>query len=121
GLDPKTVETRDTAILREILDNAAARVGQLTNEPAVEGELRSVIGSVYQKTGQYGQAEEMLRVALELCRKRFGPESLETAAALNELGLALMRNGKYSQAEQVNREALAIRRRGFGDENKDVA
>ena len=121
GPDPNFAKNRDTAILREILDRAAVRVGQLTNEPVVEGELRSVIGTVYQLTGQYNQAEEMLRVALELCRKRFGPKSLETAAALNELGLALIWNGRYSKAEQVNREALAIRRQRFGDEHKDVA
>jgi len=121
GLDPNIVKTRDTAILREILDNAAARVGKLTNEPGVEGELRNVIGTVYQITGQYGQAEEMQRAALDICRKRFGRESLETAASLNELGLALIANGKMVEAEQVNREALEIRRRRFGDENADVA
>src|SRR5712671_5781006 len=44
GLDPNTVKGRDTAILCEILDKAAARVSkELTNQPAVEAELRSVI------------------------------------------------------------------------------
>ena len=37
GLDPNFVNGRDTAILREILDKAAARVGkELTNQPGVE-------------------------------------------------------------------------------------
>jgi hypothetical protein len=58
---------------------------------------------------------------LEIYRKRFGRKSLETAASLNELGLALIANGKMLEAEQVNREALEIRRRRFGDENADVA
>ena len=120
-LDPKMVKGRDTAILREILDKAAARVGKLSNEPGVEGELRSVIGTAYLRTGQYGQAEEMQRAALEICRKRFGRESLETASALNDLGLALIANGRRLEAEKVNREALEIRRRHFGDENADVA
>ena len=37
NLDPSLVKGRDTAILREILDKAAARVGKLSNEPGVEG------------------------------------------------------------------------------------
>src|SRR5258708_4853239 len=45
GLDPNTVKGRDTAILCEILDKAAARVGELTNEPAVQGALVSVSGT----------------------------------------------------------------------------
>src|SRR5882762_789612 len=122
GLDPNFVNGRDTAILREILDKAAARVSkELTNQPGVEAELRSVIGTAYERTGQYPQAEEMQRAALKLCRKRFGRESPEAAASLNELGLALIANGKKREAEQVNREALEIRRRRFGDENADVA
>jgi len=122
GLDPNFVNGRDTAILREILDKAATRVGkELTNQPGVEAELRSVIGTAYERTGQYPQAEEMQRAALKLCQKRFGRESPEAAASLNELGLALIANGKMREAEQVNREALAIRRRRFGDENADVA
>ena len=111
GLDPSFVRGRDTAILREILDKAAARVDKLSNEPGVEGELRSVIGTVYGITGQYSQAEEMQRGALEICRKRFGRESLEAAASLNDLGLALISNGKPLEAEKANREALEIRRR----------
>ncbi len=122
GLDPNFVNGRDTAILREILDKAAARVGkELTNQPGVEAELRSVIGTAYERTGQYPQAEEMQRAVLKLCRKRFGRESPEAAASLNDLGLALIANGKMREAEQVNREALEIRRRRFGDENADVA
>ena len=121
GLDPKLVKGRDTTILREILDQAAARVSQLTNEPAVEGELRSVIGTAYERTGQYRQAEEMQRAALEICRKRFGPESLEAAASLNDLGLALIANGRLLEAEEVNREALEIRQRRLGEEDPDVA
>ncbi|MDB6038662.1 MAG: serine/threonine protein kinase with repeat [Verrucomicrobiales bacterium] len=122
GLDPNFVNGRDTAIVREILDKAAARVGkELTNQPGAEAELRSVIGTAYERTGQYPQAEEMQRAALELYRKRFGRESPEAAASLNDLGLALIANGKMREAEQVNREALGIRRRRFGDENADVA
>src|SRR6266481_6189591 len=122
GVGPNVAMGRDTAILREILDQTASRVGkELTNQPAVEAELRSVIGTLYYKTGQYLQAEEMQRAAMSIRRKRFGAESPEVAASLNDLGLTLLTSGRLSEAAQVSREALDIRRRRFGNENADVA
>jgi serine/threonine protein kinase len=120
GVKPEVALGRDTTILREILDKAAARIDKETNQPAVAAELQGVIGTVYQSTGQYRQAEEMQRTALAICLERFGPESPEAAAALNELGVTLIASGKKLEAEQVCREALEIRRR-FGNENADVA
>src|SRR5882757_7114591 len=121
GVQPEVARGRDTTILREILDKAAARIDKETNQPAVAAELRSVIGTVYQRTEQYRQAEEMQRAVLAFCRERFGRETPEAAAALNELGITLIAGGKKLEAEQVNREALEIRRRCFGNENADVA
>jgi serine/threonine protein kinase len=121
GVEPEVARGRDTTILREILDKAAARIDKETNQPAVAAELRSVIGTVYERTEQYRQAEEMQRTVLAFCRERFGRESPEAAAALNELGIALIASGKKLEAEQVNREALEIRLRRFGNENADVA
>src|SRR4029077_21162100 len=81
GVGPDVALGRDTKILAQILAEAAASVGkELTNQPAVEAELRSVIGTLYYRTGQHPQAEEMQRAALAIRRKRFGPKSLEAAA-----------------------------------------
>jgi serine/threonine protein kinase len=121
GVEPEVALGRDTTILREILDKAAARIDQETNQPAVAAELRSVIGAVYERTDQYRQAEEMQRTVLAFCREHYGPKSPETAAALNELGITLIASGKKVEAEEVNREALEIRRRCFGDGSAEVA
>src|SRR5438034_6644659 len=122
GVGRNVAVGRDTAILRDILDQTASRVGkEFTNQPAVEAEMRSVIGALYYETRQFRQAEEMQRAALAIRRKRFGSESPQAAASLNELGIALLAGGKLSEAEQVNREALDIRLRRFGNENADVA
>ncbi|HWW00359.1 MAG TPA: serine/threonine-protein kinase [Candidatus Acidoferrum sp.] len=122
SVGPNVAEGGDTAILRDILDQTASRVGkELTNQPAVEAEMRSVIGGLYCETRQFRQAEEMQRASLAIRRKRFGSESAQAAASLNELGLTLLTSGRLSEAEQVNREALEIRLRRFGNENADVA
>ena len=62
---PSAALGRDTTMLREILDRTAERVGkEMTNQPAVEAELRSLIGTLYQEIGNYDRAEEMHRAAL---------------------------------------------------------
>jgi eukaryotic-like serine/threonine-protein kinase len=121
-VDPAIALGRDTTILREILDRTAERVGrQMTNQPAVEAELRSLIGTVYRRIGNNDRAEEMYRGALAINLKQFGPQSPEVAASLNDLGLALLAGGRLQEAESVDEEALAIRRRLPGNNDADVA
>jgi serine/threonine protein kinase len=122
GVSPSVARGRDTTMLREILDRTAQRVGtELTNQPAVEAELRSIVGALYRGVGNYVQAEKMDREALAIYRKLLGPESPEAASALQDLGLALLAEGKLTEAEETDREALAIQQRLFGNENAQVA
>jgi len=122
GIGPSVARGRDTAMIREMLDQTADRVGrEISNQPAVEADVRSLIGQLYEQLGQYGRAEEMARTALAIRRKISKPGSPEVAAALAHLGMDLNAQQKYSEAEQVDAEALAIRRQLYGDENADTA
>jgi serine/threonine protein kinase len=122
GVGPSVALGRDTTMLREILNRTAERVGrEMTNQPAVEAELRGLLGTLDQEIGNYDRAEEMHRAALAIRRKLFGQESAEAAKSLNDLGLALMANNKLPEAEQAHREALAIRRKLFDNDNADTA
>ncbi len=122
GVGPSTALGRDTAMLREILDRTSEQVGkELTNQPEVEAELRSLIGQVYFEIASYDQAETMQRTVLAIDREVFGPNGKESAAALNDLGVTYWKEGKQPEAEAAHTEALAIRRRLFGNENADVA
>jgi eukaryotic-like serine/threonine-protein kinase len=122
GVGPSVALGRDTAMMREILGRTADRVGkEMTNQPVVEAELRSVIGRLYQEIGNYEAAEKMHRAALAINRKQSGAESPEIAASLNDLGLALFEEGNLAEAENAYQEALSIRRRLFGSENADLA
>ncbi|HTA29467.1 MAG TPA: tetratricopeptide repeat protein [Candidatus Cybelea sp.] len=122
GVGPGVALGQDTTMLRGILDRTAEGVGkEMTNQPAVEAELRGLIGRLYEQIGRDKQAEEMDRAALAANRKLYGSTSKEAAASLNNLGLALMAGRKLSEAEAVDGEALAIRRRLFGNENADTA
>jgi serine/threonine protein kinase/tetratricopeptide (TPR) repeat protein len=122
GVGPSAARGRDTTMLREILDRTAERVGaEMMNQPAVEADLRNLIGTLCQRIGNYRQAEEMHRAALAIRRKLFSSESHQVAASLNDLGVDLMAEHRVSEAEEVVGEALAIRRQVFGNENAATA
>jgi serine/threonine protein kinase len=122
GVGPSVALGRDTTMLREILNRTAERVGtEMTNQPAVEAELRGLLGALYQEIGNYDRAEEMHRAALKIRRNLFGRESSEAARSLNDLGLTLVANNKLPEAEEAHRRALAIRQRLYGNENADTA
>jgi tetratricopeptide (TPR) repeat protein len=122
GVGPSVALGRDTTMLREILDKTAAGVdSELTNQPAVEAELKSLMGRLYLRLGEYSRAEQMDRAATAIQRTLAGPESLELAASLNELSMALLAEGSLSDAEDAAGKALGIRRRRLGENHPDVA
>ena len=121
GVGPSVALGRDTTMLREMLDNTADRVGEMTNQPAVEAELCDVIGNLYREVGNYRRAEDLLGTAVAARRKVSGPESAETATSLNNLGQAYMVQNKLPEAEQAYNEAYKIRQKIFGPENAETA
>lgn len=122
GVGPSVALGRDATMLREILERTSERVGgELTNQPAVEAELRTLIGRVYTEIGNYDRAEEMHRAALKIYQATSGSESVDAATSLSNLGEALWKQRKLAEAERVHLVALDIRRRLFGNTNADVA
>ncbi len=122
GVGPSVALGQDTRLLRGIVEVTAERIGkEMTNQPAVEAELRSVIGRLYFEIGNYLHAERMHRAALELSRKQFGPKSREVATVLNDLGVVLWKRGDLTESERAHQEALGIRRAHLGAEHADVA
>jgi eukaryotic-like serine/threonine-protein kinase len=122
GVAPAVARGQDTKMLRGILDQTSENIGkEMTNQPAVEAELRNLIGTLYRRIGNYGRAEEMHSAALAIRRKVFGSNNPKVAESLNELGLDLQAQNKPFEAEKATEEALVIRRGLFGAENRDTA
>ncbi|HEY4311984.1 MAG TPA: CHAT domain-containing tetratricopeptide repeat protein [Pirellulales bacterium] len=59
--------------------------------------------------------------AVELCRKLFGSEHVETALALHQLAYCYTFEDSYRPALMHNQEALAIRRKVLGDKHPHTA
>lgn len=69
-------------------------------EQGINADVLSALGSANLKLGRLGQAEQLLRRALEL-EPTFVP-------ALNNLGVILMEQGKYGEAKLVFQQAFAL-------------
>ncbi|MGZ8899582.1 MAG: protein kinase domain-containing protein [Limisphaerales bacterium] len=121
GVGPSVALGRDTALLREILDKTAARIAEdLKQQPEVEAELRSAIGTVYYELGDFEKAAEMHRRALAIHRQRHGNQNANAAADLLKLGETLRQQHNLPEAEAALRESLAMRRSLLGNQHPDV-
>jgi len=122
GIDPSVAQGFDTKLLRMILEKTVERLGkELTDQPAVEAELRNTIGEVYRALGESKKAEEMFRQALAIQTRLFGNEHAEVASSLVNLGVTLMDQDKLAEAEALERQALAMRCKLLGNEHQEVA
>jgi tRNA A-37 threonylcarbamoyl transferase component Bud32/tetratricopeptide (TPR) repeat protein len=113
--------------MREALDAAAARIdqaskdgGRFAAEPLVEASIRATLGATYRELGELSAAEPHLRRALELRRRTLGEEHLETARAMNQLGLLEWRHGRPDQAEPLFRRSLELCRRLLGPDDTET-
>lgn len=122
SIDPRTARGRDSALLRELLDDAAQRLDvELAGRPTVAAALHDTIGATYQSIARYEEAERHLRKGLELRQAGLGDDHLDTSASLRSLADFLRERNRYDEAEPLYRESLAIRKRELGDRHEDVA
>jgi serine/threonine protein kinase len=118
SVGPAVALGRDTAMLREILDKTADRIGtDLTNQPEVEMELRGTLANTYHELGMWKDMELMARKRLELARTRMGEQSEHFARALTSLGDALWHVGRLEESEKLIREALALHKELWAHES----
>jgi tetratricopeptide (TPR) repeat protein/transcriptional regulator with XRE-family HTH domain len=85
------------------------------------GELLYRVGNYLRIRGQYNEAEPLLRQALSLLKKLFGPEHLSIAQHLNDLALLYNYTGQWTQAEDLFRQSLTIREKIGGSDHPDMA
>jgi len=74
-----------------------------------------------QATNRLAEAEPLMRRALAIDEKSFGPEHPEVASRLNNLASLLQFTNRLAEAEPLMRRALAIDEQSFGPEHPNVA
>jgi len=95
SIRPSVALGRDTTVIREMLDQTAARVGQdLADQPEVQADLQTTIAEVYRAIGKGEQAERIQRGALATRQGARGRGDPEVARTLNNLALILQPEGE---------------------------
>jgi tetratricopeptide (TPR) repeat protein/tRNA A-37 threonylcarbamoyl transferase component Bud32 len=70
---------------------------------------------------QYGNADRVLRRALDQAQTTLGCDHPETATSLHNLGLLLNEEGRFSESEALWRRAITVREKALGPDHADIA
>ena len=118
GVTPDHARGRDTTLLREILTVAATRADTtLTNQPAVEAEVREILAATSRQIAMFDEALRHAERALVLREKISGPQHPDTLIALTEVALASFEQGHAEKAETLLRRAVDIGERTWNAED----
>jgi serine/threonine protein kinase len=110
--------------VRQLLDRVADRLGKDPGQPPpVEAAVRRMIGQLYSDLGEYREAQQHLRRALDVQAHELGREDPQTLATMHALGACLYRAGyldvspeQLAEGAQVLGRALELRRLVLGEE-----
>ncbi|HPF36279.1 MAG TPA: protein kinase [Candidatus Krumholzibacteria bacterium] len=103
SLDPEVAQGQDTALLRGLLDRAAATLDHGDVPSAAAARLHGVVGRTLVAIGEGEAALPHLRRAADL-----GTTPAERRAALSDLGWGLFDAGRYEEAADRLRESRAV-------------
>ena len=79
------------------------------------------LAQLLQHTGRLGEAEPMMRRALQLNESAYSTQHPAVAICLNNLGNLLHATGRLEEAEPLMRRALEIDEAAFGEEHQTMA
>ena len=93
----------------DLLARGAERAGELAEQPEVQADMLTAVGTAYVNLGQFDPAEPVLERALELRRGLFGTEHADVAGSLSALALLYGERGDYDSAQARYEDVLEIR------------
>ena len=79
------------------------------------------LGQLLWQTGRHGEAEPLMRAALDVTEVACGKHHPDVAECLNNLAALLQDTNRYEDAEPMLRKALAIAEAAFGKHHPSVA
>jgi len=105
GIDPEQARGLDTRLLRQVLDQAAARAQRdLSGDAEQLADIEATIGSAYRSIAVLDKAEEFLGRALERQRARLGPDAEVAFETERFLLWSISENGREGEALPRARE-----------------
>ena len=103
------------------LDEVIAAGNALKIESQPLGRICAELGLWLSYQARYIEAEQLMRRALAIYEKSYGPEHPNVSTVLNGLALLLKATKRLAEAEPLMRRALAIDEKSLGPEHPSVA
>ena len=110
----------DYTAAEPLASEALALAGRLPTSGAGEVAALEYLAQINSVAGDYVQAVDFNRRALELSREVYGERYPPQILVLNNLGLQLRRLSRFEEAQEVYERALQVQRDLFGDEHVDA-
>jgi serine/threonine-protein kinase len=117
----KAAGPSDSLRVVTIVDRGVQQAKSLNSDPKIQAELYENLGGIYQKLGQFDQANSLLQSALDQRKSLFGADSPEVAESLVGLGLLRSDQARLEQAEALVQQGLAMERRHLPPDHPAVA
>lgn len=89
-------------------------------DPHAGIDTRNYLALVVERSGNYPEAVQLLREALDISQRQNDTDSPDYANTMHNLAGALMDAGDLSEAEDMERQDLALRRQILGNDHPDV-
>ncbi len=113
--DPRAALGADVRV-RDVLDAAAQDVANsLADMPAVQGTVRTTIGSTYNSLGLFDAALEQYTAAEALLRKAYPQGHKDLADVIGQLAVMAAQRGDLDLSERLARDAEAMFRQTVGE------
>ncbi len=119
--DPKSNPADDRVTVRELLDRSATAIGKnssITDNPEVEGAVRSAIGNTYYGLGLYQRAREQLERAVVCQDQAPDVPAAERIFAKNRLCWVIYKLGNFD--ERMARGVLEQARTQLGPDHEET-
>ena len=110
AVDPEQARGR-VVTARELLDNGAARVGELKADPAVRVDVLRTLGKLYYQLGVFDRSEALLMQTQDEARAAFGSDSSPTARVQSALAYLLTDQSRFDEAQAIIEPSLELSRR----------
>lgn len=122
SVDPAQALGREVTV-RQALDEAAAKInaGSMKDQPEIEADVRTTIGSTYLALGHYAEAESHLRTALSTFQAMHNADDHSLLMALDQLAHVCNAQGRHAEEEKLYRKALEISHHIHGEKHVEVA
>lgn len=102
-----TSERIDTMSVRAFMEDRAARVVELEDQPEVQLEVLNTVGQMFTSMGVYDQALPLQEQAVALAHQLYDRPHREIAQSTQVLGEIYRQQSRYEDAEALFREVLA--------------